>query len=65
MERSVGGDGNPRRGNGLKVCESESPKRDRLIEQSEGGEAHRAVNNRNLANQLEFDFLDDVLSETA
>jgi hypothetical protein len=41
------------------------PKRDRLIKQSEGGEAHCAVNNRNLANQIEFDFLDDVFSKTA
>jgi hypothetical protein len=41
------------------------PKRDRLIKESEGGEAHCAVNNRNLANQIEFDFLDDVFSETA
>lgn len=38
------------------------PKRDRFIEESEGGEAHCAVNNRNLANQIEFDFLDDVFS---
>jgi hypothetical protein len=36
------------------------PKRDRLIKESEGGEAHCAVNNRNLANQIEFDFLDDA-----
>jgi hypothetical protein len=41
------------------------PKRDRLIKEIEGGEAHCAVNNRNLANQIEFDFLDDVFSETA
>jgi hypothetical protein len=41
------------------------PKRDRLIKESEGGEAHCAVNNRNLANQIEFDFLDDVFSQTA
>jgi hypothetical protein len=41
------------------------PKRDRFILASEGGEAHCAVNNRNLANQIEFDFLDDVFSETA
>jgi hypothetical protein len=41
------------------------PKRDRLIKASEGGEAHCAVNNRNLANQIEFDFLDDVFSATA
>jgi hypothetical protein len=41
------------------------PKRDRLIKESEGGEAHCAVNNRNLANQIEFDFLDDVFSGTA
>ncbi|HEX6450498.1 MAG TPA: hypothetical protein VF060_13670 [Trebonia sp.] len=38
---------------------------DRFIMESEGGEAHCAVNNRNLANQIEFDFLDDVFSETA
>lgn len=40
------------------------PKRDRLIKESEGGEAHCAVNNRNLGNQIEFDFLDDVFSGT-
>jgi len=41
------------------------PKRERLIKESEGGEAHTAVTNRNLANQIEFDFLDDVFSETS
>jgi hypothetical protein len=41
------------------------PKRDRLITESEGGETHCAVNNRNLANQIEFDFLDEVFSHTA
>ena len=41
------------------------PKRDRLIKESEGGEAHCAVNNRNLGNQIEFDFIDDVFSQTA
>jgi hypothetical protein len=41
------------------------PKRERLVRESEGGEAHTQVNNRNLANQIEFDFLDDVFSETA
>jgi hypothetical protein len=41
------------------------PKSERLIRQSEGGEAHTAVNNRNLANQIEFDLLDDIFSGTA
>jgi pimeloyl-ACP methyl ester carboxylesterase len=41
------------------------PKRERLIKESEGGEAHTAVNNRNLANQIEFDFLDDAFSQPA
>ena len=33
------------------------PKRDRLIKESEGGEAHGAVKNCNLGNQIESDFL--------
>jgi hypothetical protein len=41
------------------------PKRERLVLESKGGEAHTQVNNRNLANQIEFDFLDDVFAETA
>ncbi|HEX4215280.1 MAG TPA: alpha/beta hydrolase [Candidatus Dormibacteraeota bacterium] len=41
------------------------PKRARLIKETEGGEAHCAMNNRNLGNQIEFDFLDDVFSGTA
>lgn len=35
-------------------------KHERYITESEGGEAHCAVNNRNLANQIEFDFPDEV-----
>jgi len=37
-------------------------KRQRLIQEFEGGEAHCAVNNRSLANQIEFDFLDEVFA---
>jgi len=37
-------------------------KRERLIMEKEGGELHCAVNNRALANQIEYDFLDDVFS---
>jgi pimeloyl-ACP methyl ester carboxylesterase len=41
------------------------PKRGRLILETEGGEAHCAVNNRALANQIEYDFLDEVFSRSA
>jgi hypothetical protein len=41
------------------------PTSERLISESERGEAHIAVNSRNLASQIEFDFLDDVFSATA
>ncbi|BBA99829.1 hypothetical protein RVR_6622 [Actinacidiphila reveromycinica] len=37
-------------------------KAERFIAESEGGEAHCAANNRVLANQIEFDFLDDVFA---
>ncbi len=45
----------------LLTCE----KRERFIQEFEGGEAHCAVNNRNLANQIEFDFLDEVFTKGA
>ena len=38
------------------------PKTERFIQEFEGGEAHCAVNNRSLANQIEFDFLDEVFA---
>jgi hypothetical protein len=37
-------------------------KRERYIREAEGGEAHCAVNNRSLANQIEFDFLDEIFA---
>lgn len=39
-------------------------KRHRFIQEFEGGEAHCAVNNRTLANQIEFDFLDEVFAKS-
>jgi hypothetical protein len=39
-------------------------KAERFIEEFEGGEAHCAVNNRGLANQIEFDFLDEVFAKS-
>ncbi|WP_331769138.1 hypothetical protein OG948_35585 (plasmid) [Embleya sp. NBC_00888] len=38
-------------------------KEERFIEESEGGEAHCAVNSRTLGNQIEFDFLDKVFAQ--
>jgi len=38
-------------------------KAERFIQEFEGGEAHCAVNNRSLANQIEFDFLDEVFAK--
>lgn len=50
---------------GQKFYEQEScAKSERFIEEVEGGEAHCAVNKRGLANQIEFDFLDDVFARS-